>query len=217
MIPFPDLVSRVIRQESGGNPNAVNAGTGASGLMQVMPATAADPGFGVAPMAWDQRFDPAANRRFGEDYLKAMLNRYDGNVPKALAAYNWGPGNADKWSGDMASLPEETRNYITSITGSQGAQPQQPGLMQAVTEPDALSQAMQTAMNGPVPPETLKLFGWDTGIDQGKIGALGQLGQQDETPMQAPEIRTGPGYVKQTDGLARALEAFNATKMQRRA
>lgn len=216
MIPFPDLVSRVIQQESGGNPNAVNARTGASGLMQVMPATAADPGFGVKPMAWDQRFDPAEGRRFGEDYLKAMLNRYDGNVPKALAAYNWGPGNADKWSGDMSALPEETRNYITAITGSQGAQPQQPGLMQAVTQPDALSEAMQTAMNTPVP-ETLSIFGMDTGLDKGKLDAFAQMQQPEMTPMQAPEIRRGPGYVKQTDGLARALEAFNQTKMQRRA
>lgn len=215
MIPFNDLVSRVIRQESGGNPNAVNPRTGASGLMQVMPATAADPGFGVAPLPWDKRFDPVANQRFGEDYLRRMMDRYEGNVPKALAAYNWGPGNADKWSGDMAALPEETRNYISSIMGD--STPAQPGLMGAVTQ-DPLTQAMQGAgLDAQAPPETLKLFGWDTGVEQSKLQALADMQQPQQPMAQAPQIKTGPGYVKKTDGLARALEAFQATQAKRRA
>jgi hypothetical protein len=114
---FQQLVERVIWQESRNNPNAFNEGSGASGLMQVMPDTAVDPGFGVTPLDWDDRFDRSANRRFGEEYLAAMLNRYDGDVARALAAYNWGPGNADDWSGDTSSLPAETRGYIANITG----------------------------------------------------------------------------------------------------
>lgn len=111
---FQTLVSRVIQQESGGNPNAVSP-VGAAGLMQIMPATARAPGFGVSPMDWDQRFNPAANRAFGEAYLQAMIDRYNGDQERALAAYNWGAGNADKWDGQRSSLPEETQGYLRNI------------------------------------------------------------------------------------------------------
>lgn len=112
-----DLADRVIQQESAGNANAVNARTGASGLMQVMQATARDPGFGVKPLAWEDRFDPKENVRFGTEYLQAMLDRFDGDQTRALVAYNWGVGNADKWSGDLNDLPAETRNYVKKILG----------------------------------------------------------------------------------------------------
>ena len=117
-LSFDELVNKVINQESGNNPYAVNSRTGAAGLMQVMQATALDPGYGVAPLNWDMRFDRAANRRFGEDYLSAMINHYGGDQERALVAYNWGPGNANKWDGDRASLPEETRNYLAKILDS---------------------------------------------------------------------------------------------------
>jgi soluble lytic murein transglycosylase-like protein len=116
------LAGRVIQQESAGNANAVNARTGASGLMQVMQATARDPGFGVKPLAWEDRFDPAENVRFGTEYLQAMLDKFDGDQVRALAAYNWGPGNAERWSGDMKDLPAETRDYIESILGTSSEQ-----------------------------------------------------------------------------------------------
>lgn len=87
------LLPFLINQESGGNPNAVSS-KGATGLTQVMPATAANPGYGVAPMK-DQSV--AEQTRFGKEYLTAMLDKYDGNVEKALAAYNAGPGAVDNW------------------------------------------------------------------------------------------------------------------------
>lgn len=87
------LLPFLINQESGGNPNAVSS-KGATGLTQVMPATGANPGYGVAPMK-DQ--SPAEQKRFGKEYLTAMLDKYDGNVEKALAAYNAGPGAVDNW------------------------------------------------------------------------------------------------------------------------
>jgi hypothetical protein len=111
----PRLIAAIIQQESGGDPNAVSP-AGAQGLMQVMPATARDPGFGINPLA--DPFDPEENKRFGTDYMGAMMDRYQGDIPRALAAYNWGPGNADRWSGEMADLPEETQTYIANITGN---------------------------------------------------------------------------------------------------
>ena len=104
----PDLFVRLINQESGFNPT-VRSEKGALGLAQVMPDTAKDPGFGVKPIS--DRLDPVESLRFGADYFAAMLKRYDGDVAKALAAYNFGPGNVDKGR----KYPEETRNYIASI------------------------------------------------------------------------------------------------------
>lgn len=89
-----DIIDAIIQQESGGNPNARNPRTGAMGLMQIMPATAAQPGFGLPPLK--DPWNPEANRRFGTAYFNTMLRRYDGDRDAALAAYNWGPGNADK-------------------------------------------------------------------------------------------------------------------------
>ena len=106
-----------LMQESGGDPNAVSP-VGAQGLMQVMPATARDPGFGVAPL--QNAFDPKENEAFGRKYMDAMLARYNGDPRKALAAYNWGAGNTDKWNGDINSLPAETRDYIQKITSNAG-------------------------------------------------------------------------------------------------
>lgn len=85
----------VIQQESSGNPNAVSR-KGARGLMQLMPATARDPGYGVRPL---QNNSPEENVRLGTDYLTAMLDKYGGNVDAALAAYNAGPARADSWYG----------------------------------------------------------------------------------------------------------------------
>lgn len=111
---FNDLVGKVIQQESGGDPNAVSP-AGAKGLMQVMHHTGFDPGMGVTPM---RNESPEENVRFGQDYLAALLKRYQ-DVPTALAAYNWGLGNVDEWvaGGRKGELPKETQTYIRNIVG----------------------------------------------------------------------------------------------------
>lgn len=112
----PDLYGRVIQQESAWNPQA-RSPVGAYGLTQIMPDTARSPGFGVQPVG--NINDPDEQLRFGAEYLSAMLNRYGGDQDRALAAYNWGPGNADRWDGNTANLPEETRGYLANIRGRQ--------------------------------------------------------------------------------------------------
>lgn len=110
---FGSLNRAVEQVESGGNPNAVSP-KGAQGPMQTMPGTLTNPGFGVTP-AKDQ--STSELRRVGQDYLAAMIRKY-GNLDNALVAYNWGPGNADKWiaaGAKLDKLPKETRDYLGKV------------------------------------------------------------------------------------------------------
>ena len=110
-----NLYSAVEMVESGGDVNAVSS-KGATGPMQLMPATAKNPGFGIEPVKDDS---PAENRRVGREYLDVLLNKYSDNLDYALVAYNWGPGNADKWIKDGAKksdLPKETRDYLVKVS-----------------------------------------------------------------------------------------------------
>lgn len=102
----PALLAAIAEQESGFNQSA-QSGAGAMGIMQLMPDTAE--GLGVDPS------DLRGNLEGGAKYLRQMLDKYDGDVEKALAAYNAGPGSLDSVNGDISQLSGETQKYVPSV------------------------------------------------------------------------------------------------------
>ncbi len=102
----PEFVLKVIEAESGGNPQAVSP-KGAIGLMQLMPATAR--ALGVS-----DPFDPVQNIEGGVRYLRHLIDRF-GDLRLALAAYNAGPGNVQRYGG-IPPFPE-TQQYVKKILG----------------------------------------------------------------------------------------------------
>jgi soluble lytic murein transglycosylase-like protein len=108
----PELIAALVRAESAFDPGAVSH-KGAGGLMQLMPATARRFGLSEA-----ERFDPERNLEAGTRYLRWLLDRFEGDVARALAAYNAGEGTVDRYGG----VPpyRETRTYIRRIYSTLG-------------------------------------------------------------------------------------------------
>jgi len=103
----PDLVRRVMRVESGGNPKAISP-KGAIGPMQLMPGTAKD--LNVDP------FDPAQNIDGGTRYLAQQIRKF--GTEGGLAAYNGGPGRFEKVGRDISRMPSESQDYVRKTMGS---------------------------------------------------------------------------------------------------
>ena len=108
----PERIKSIIAAESNFDNKAVSP-AGAKGPMQLMDGTAKD-------MDVDDPFDINQNVRGGTRYYAQMLTRYGGDERKALAAYNWGPGNLDKVNGDVSKAPAETQAYVNRVLGGGG-------------------------------------------------------------------------------------------------
>ncbi len=104
----PALIKAIIANESGFNANATS-NVGAQGLMQLMPGTAS--GLGVT-----DAYDPAQNVAGGTKYIKGLLDRFNGDVRLAVAAYNAGPGAVEKYGGVPPYA--ETQNYVQNVLAS---------------------------------------------------------------------------------------------------
>lgn len=140
----PDFINSVIRAESGGDSHAVSK-KGAQGLMQLMPQTASQLGVSNA-------FDPNANVEGGTKYLRELLERYNFDVVKTLAAYNAGPKRVDQYHG--APPYYETQAYISRIIRDFNRQKlaENPSLAhKATTKPTAHSSAAAAAAKPAAP------------------------------------------------------------------
>lgn len=175
------LAQAVMNAESSGNPNAVSP-AGAMGLMQLMPATAKSLGV-TNPM------DPAQNIRGGTAYLGQMLKQFK-DPATALAAYNWGPGNVQKYG--AAAAPASTKSYVSKIM----AQLNPVGTAQAAELPSNLSwlnqpldskSATQTA---PALPENLQ---WLNAPIKEQASVPAQTAPTASTPQNEPGILASIG------------------------
>jgi soluble lytic murein transglycosylase-like protein len=107
----PALLAGLVKQESGFDPNA-GSSAGARGLTQLMPGTAA--GLGVTNV-----LDPVQSLDGGAKYLRAQLDAFGGDVTKALAAYNAGPGAVQRYGGVPPYA--ETQNYVRAVQANAAA------------------------------------------------------------------------------------------------
>ena len=123
----PETFGRMLQAESGGrqfNPDGsiVTSAKGAQGIAQIMPATGANPGYGIAPATPQELATPEGNQKFGQRYFEGMYNKF-GDPEKAAAAYNAGPGTiekamrqADAQGGTWKDyIPTETKDYLGKV------------------------------------------------------------------------------------------------------
>lgn len=139
--------------ESGFQPQALNAKSGAGGMWQFMPTGA----YGLVRNGWvDERFDPEKSSRAYAKYMKSLYDQF-GDWYLAMAAYDWGPGNiqkavmrtgyADFWElYRRNALPSETKNYVPQILAAviMAKNPERYGLDRMVPEPAVLSDTVTT-------------------------------------------------------------------------
>ena len=131
----PYLISALIREESAFNASA-RSSAGAVGLMQIVPKTAFDIAKSLEIQSFNEKMllDPSLNIQFGTWYFRSLLNRFNGNLVSAIAAYNAGPTAVARWRGAtvgatssdgrstlheeefIESIPyEETRKYVKRV------------------------------------------------------------------------------------------------------
>jgi len=143
------------RQESSLNPNAYNPKSGATGLFQLEPPTA-------AMLGVTNPLDPAQSAAGGTSYLAQLFNQF-GSWDLALAAYDWGPGNLSKavatyGSSWLAHAPAETQNYVATILGNAGVTSSPP---MSVTPPAAAAPGLPDAtIDVLAPPDLLDPSTW---------------------------------------------------------
>lgn len=186
---YKDMISKVLRDEgvpqdliylavaeSGFQPQALNAKSGAGGMWQFMPTGA----YGLARNGWvDERFDPEKSSRAYAKYIKSLYNQF-GDWYLAMAAYDWGPGYvqrsvmrtgyADYWElYRRNALPQETKNYVPGIIAAiiMAKNPKQYGLEGMVPDPPVLSDTVSVGY-----PIDLRLVADVTNASLGEIVAL---------------------------------------------
>ena len=156
------LLDRIRRVESGGDPNATSE-AGAMGQYQIMPSTAAQPGYGVTPLAMDDIRDPAKSREFARQYLMGIAaENPDFTEDEVITAYHSGAGNVRKAKEGREALGPRGQAYAGKVADASGVGPDAFGVSRrrvATGDPNAVP---------PVSPEKSNLFN----VDQMKRAAM---------------------------------------------
>jgi len=221
-----DVYNRMIQAESGGRQFNAQGGVltspkGAMGVGQVMPATAMQPGYGVTNIfdmaqqrgmpvpARDEATarqllaNPQLNRDFGQSYFQGMQNRFGGNQPAAVAAYNAGPGRvgqnmqANAGQLNVAQLPSETQGYLQKVQGPVAPGQQPPVMIAGSPSSDVGLTPTEQAIRQQQPgtselaaaqgnPELLTAIANGPYPENVKATARAQLAEQQRRPAPAP-------------------------------
>ena len=204
------LLSAVAQTESNWNPKAVSS-AGAAGLFQFMPKTAQ--AYGVNP------FDPQSSAVGAARMYGDLLKQYKGDLPTALAGYNWGSGNIQRKG--LANMPQETRDYIQRVTSRMG-QPQQYAAASNVMSDAVVDNTPDSGLMDVEMPDGTVIEGVPVGTTkaelQAKLNKLNQPQQEaatnEEPPQQAaPEVSRGRTALEQ--GLQGATFGFGDEIMNR--
>lgn len=113
----PNLVAAIIYTESRFNPRSTSS-VGATGLMQIMPGTGASIAQEIGEPMGDL-YEPETSIKYGTWYIKGLLDKYNGDLDLALAAYNAGVGRADKYKDKVMPLPYETVFFVQKVKGAE--------------------------------------------------------------------------------------------------
>jgi soluble lytic murein transglycosylase-like protein len=200
-----DLWRAQIGQESGGKQFAADgkpltSKAGAIGVAQVMPGTGPEAAR-LAGLPWDEtryKNDPAYNEAIGRAYMNAQLKRFGGDVQKALAAYNAGPGrveslvekHGENW---LQYAPAETKDYVSKISKRAGMDRREPGVQLAAADTGVVSDAGQGFTVPPLSTTAARL-------DPDKVYALRNIA---ETRVR----QIGAQFKAETDRLLKDLQA----------
>lgn len=114
----PNLTAAIIYTESRFNARSTS-GVGARGLMQIMPGTGESISQEMGEPAMGDLYDPDVSIRYGTWYIKGLLDKYNGNLDLALAAYNAGVNRADKYKDNAMALPYETVFFVQKVKGAE--------------------------------------------------------------------------------------------------
>jgi hypothetical protein len=180
------LMPALIQAESRGkhmdaSGKLITSKAGAEGITQLMPSTAAKPGFGIEP-AKDK--SEGEYLRVGKEYLGKLLDKFGGDAEKALAAYNWGLGNlqkaigkAERFGGDWKEqLPKETSKYMGKILGGTVNTPKEkmyPGTTGAQMLENVKATAYDIASLAPVTGEAISAKEFYSAIKEGNMPSAG--------------------------------------------
>lgn len=161
----PGTLAAMMQRESGGNPNAVSP-KGAIGSFQFMPQTAQQ--YGIDPTNPDQSAQAAAQM------MGQLRQKYNGDMPSALAGYNWGQGNVDRQG--LQNAPPETQNYIQNIMGKIGS---------AIVPPAEAAEVQPAVVDVKMPDGTV-IKNVPQGITKDQLQA--KLSNISQSPQEAPGI-----------------------------